>query len=173
MKSIGDFAESLILGEVKNIQEGKSLPSSTPTRKAPAGKDIRDISVPDTMMKEILGESYTPEETVDSIPEIVWTDPTPPEEEVAPPTPTMITESTAQELIPLLNEVKNLLSELTAAATTTGSIGVNLGGPTKSWAKIEKDYGYRSSLKPTLGNNQLSRKKVLKQSIRNRLRRSK
>jgi len=171
MNSIGDFAESLILGEIKNIQEGNSLPSSAPTQGAPAGKDIRNIAVPDTMMKEILGESYTPpEDTVDAIPELVWTDPNTPEQEEKPSSPVMIMESTAQELIPLLNEVKSLLTELTAAATTSGNLGVNLAGPSKSWEKIEKSYGYRKTLKPTLPSNRSAKKKIFKQSIKNKIR---
>ena len=177
MNNIGDFAESLILGEIKSIQEGKSVPPNAPNQGAPAGKDIRDIKVPNTMMKEILGESYTPSnDTVEEIPELVWADPNTPAQEEKLPSPTMITESTAQELVPLLEEVRNLLREMTAATTGSGNIGANFAGPQKdsgeSWEQVEKSYGYRPTLPPTLPNNRLSRKNILKKSIRNRLRRS-
>ena len=165
MQGIGDFAERLINEQVGNIKEGKELPPGAPNNGlAPAGKDISEIKVPDSFMKEVLGESFHPQDTptTDSIPELVWSDS---EEAEAPPQePEVLTEETIKQLVPLLEEVRDLLKEM----TSTGSIGVNMAGPQKdsnSWAKIEKKYGYLTA-KPAK-----NRKEVLKQSIRNKLKR--
>ena len=179
MESISKFAEELIGQELNSIHEGKAVAPSTNTntpKAAPAGKDIRNISVPDEFMQQILGESYHPQETIsaEEMPEIVWTDSEEEAEEVSKnSTPEMLTESTAQNLIPLLEEVRNLLREMTAATTGSGNIGVNFAGPQaskgSSWAAIEKKYGYKKALKPTLSNNRLKRKKALRQSIKRRI----
>tara|TARA_R110000744_G_scaffold132210_1_gene240439 strand:- start:1027 stop:1551 length:525 start_codon:yes stop_codon:yes gene_type:complete len=173
MDSISRFAEGLIDQEITNIQEGKSVTPSTNTnipQAAPAGKDIRNISVPDEFMQQILGENYHPQDTptVKEIPELVWADSEEEAEEISKnSTPEVLTESTAQDLIPLLKEVRNLLQEM----TTAGGIGVNLGGPQKpsAWENIEKSYGYKKSKKAS--SSKKSRKALLKKSIKNRLRR--
>lgn len=169
MQNIGDFAEQLILNQVGNIKEGREvLPSNKENGLAPAGKDISNIEVPDSFMKEILGESFHPQDTpaVDSIPEIVWDEP---EEAKAPQS---LTEETAQQLVPLLEEVRDLLKEM---GTTAGMMGVNLAGPKmdqESYAKMEKSYGYQATKKPNLPNNN-TRKSVLKNSIKSKLKRRK
>lgn len=151
MDSISTFAENLILGEVSRVQEGKELPPNLTNQAglAPAGRDIRGTKVPDSFMKEILGEAFTPQETpsVDAIPELVWTDPSEEVPEQEPQQPLQsLTEETAQQLVPLLEEVKSLLVEMSTAMTGSGNIGVNLAGP-----QVD------------------SRKKVLQQSIRTKL----
>jgi hypothetical protein len=168
MQGIGDFAERLINEQVGNIKEGKELPPNAPSNGlAPAGKDISKVKVPDSFMKEVLGENFHPQDTptTDSIPELVWSDSEEPE---APPQePQVLTEETIKHLVPLLEEVRDLLKEM----TSTGSIGVNMAGPQKdseSWAKMEKKYGYLTAKAPTLPGN--TRKQILKQSIRNKLR---
>ena len=165
MKSIGDFAEQLILNQTQSIKEGKELPPQAKSRGlAPAGRDISNVEVPDTFMREVLGESFHPQDTppADSIPELVWS-------EAEPEKPAQsLTEETAQQLVPLLEEVRDLLKEMSAAATTTGQIGVNLAGSQNSDScigKEEKKYGYISARPAT------SKKKILQQSIRNRVRR--
>lgn len=177
MNNIGDFAESLVFKELDRIQEGKVLPPNTSIatpRAQPASRDIRNTEVPDAMMSQILGEGFHPQDTpsVDSIPEIVWTDPE--EEASAPVEPSMISESTAQQLVPLLEEVKRLLLEMTAATTSSGQIGTNFaGGCTKEedWQEIEKGYGYKF---PTLSSKKSkSKKDILKQSLKDKVRRSK
>ena len=80
MDNIGDFAEQLVLGEVNNVQSGKSLPPSQNIQEgmAPAGKDIQRTQVPDSFMQEILGDKYVSKNPVieeAEIPELVWTDP--------------------------------------------------------------------------------------------------
>lgn len=175
MNSIGDFAENLINQEIGSIQEGKALPPNrsvgTPNQ-APASRDIRNTEVPDAMMSQILGEAFHPQDTptVDSIPEIVWTDPA--EEEAAPVAPSMISESTAQQLVPLLEEVKSLLLEMTAAASTSGQMGTNFaGGSTEevNWKEIDKANGYTLPGKTKKGK---TKKAVLKDSLRDKVRRS-
>jgi hypothetical protein len=177
MDNIGDFAEQLVLGEVNSVQTGKALPPSQRVQEglAPAGKDIQRTQVPDSFMQEILGEQYTPKaapvsEEATAIPELVWTDAEGNESE---PEPQALTEQTAQQLVPLLEEVKGLLKEMSAAMTGTGNIGVNMAGPQKgsgdtSYEKLEKSYGYKSTKKPTLRGDS-TKKAVIKASIRNRL----
>ena len=161
MESIGDFAEKLIFNQVGSIKEGKELPPSVQTDGlAPAGRDISNVEVPDSFMKEVLGESFHPQDTpaVDAIPELVWDQPEEPKE------PQTLTEETAQQLVPLLEEVRDLLKEM---GTTAGMMGVNMAGPTKadtSYEKIEKKAGYIKAAPSTK-----SRKSILKQSIKAKL----
>ena len=160
--SIGDFAERLIQESVGNIKSGKELPPSAPKKAglAPAGMDISKVKVPNSFMKQILGEQFTPQESkpVDSIPELVWAGNEPKQE------PQLMTEETAQELVPLLQQVIGLLQEM----TTTGSIGVNLAGPQKQknvpFEKVEAKYGYKKATPAPK-----SRSQVLKASIKARL----
>lgn len=161
MNSIGDFAEQLILNQTKSIREGKELPPQAKTNGlAPAGRDISNVEVPDDFMREVLGESFHPQDTpaVDAIPELVWSDAEPEQ------APQSLTEETAQQLVPLLEEVRDLLKEM----STTGMMGVNMAGPQKDderISKTEKKYGYISARPAN------SRKDILKQSIRNKLKR--
>tara|TARA_R110000824_G_scaffold69398_2_gene178925 strand:- start:599 stop:1111 length:513 start_codon:yes stop_codon:yes gene_type:complete len=167
MGSIGDFAENLINEQLGSIKSGKQLPPSLGGGPTPAGKDIRDVVVPDSFMKQILGEDFHPQDTPATdkgIPELVWTEPEAVEE---PKTPESLTEETAQQLVPLLEEVRDLLKEM---GTTAGMMGVNLAGPGKdqeSYEKMEKKYGYISSKPSKLPGD--SRKSILKKSIRNKL----
>ena len=150
MESIGSFAENLILNEVSDISEGKALPTKAQGQDgvAPAGKDISNVEVPDAFMREILGESFHPQESspASEMPELVWAE----EEPQVPSTPELISEDTARSLVPLLEEVRDLLKEM----TTCGSIGVNMAGPQAS--KETEPLG-------------VDRKSILKQSIRNKL----
>ena len=180
MNSIGDFAERLINEQVGNIKQGKQLPPSQGGNLTPDGKDITNVTVPDSFMKQILGENFHPQETpaAETIPELVWTQPEAPQPPQTlteePLGPQALTEETAQQLVPLLEEVKTLLKEMTAAATMSGNIGVNLGGPAKdeeSWEGMEKKYGYKKSIPSKLPGD--SRKSILKNSIKNRLKKRK
>lgn len=165
MNSVGDFAESLILGQVEDIKQGKSLPPKLQEAKATANaptKDISNIEIPDEMMHQILGEGFHPQDAppAEAMPELVWDEP---EEEVSEPE--IITEDTGKALISLLEEVKGMISDL-KEMTTAGMIGVNLGGPCKDPMKgSEKGYITPLSAKPLN-----SRKAILKQSIKRRFR---
>lgn len=158
-KSIGDFAESLILGQVKNIKEGKEVsPSQKESGLAPAGRDISKVKVPDSFMRQILGEQFTPQdaEPVESIPELVWAKEEPKAE------PVQLNEETLSQLIPLLEEVRDLLTEM----TTCGTIGVNLAEPSgEAFEKTEKRHGYKTPTKLK------TKKAILKASIASRLKR--
>ena len=143
MKSIGDFAESLILGEVADVASGKaSHPRASVSEQSlpPAGKDISKVKVPESFRKEILGESYQPvEEEPEEVVEEVFQE------------GEMITEETAQEMVSLLKDVRNLLSEMmTMGTTSAGSIGVNLARPTKP-KKKKKESALRSALRQRRG----------------------
>lgn len=163
MNSIGDFAEQLILNQTQSIKEGKELPpQATNSGLAPAGRDISNVKVPDDFMRQVLGESFHPQDTpaAEAIPELVWSDAEPEQ------APQSLTEETAQQLVPLLEEVRDLLKEMSAAATTTGQIGTKMTGSQKADScitKTEKEYGYISA-RPAK-----SRKDILKQSIRSKL----
>ena len=165
MDSIGDFAENLILESVADVKQGKALP---PTSKgsglAPAGIDISETRVPDSFMKELLGENFHPQEgpTAETIPELVWTD----DKLEEKPSLETLTESTAQQLVPLLEEVRNLLKEMTAATTGTGHIGCNLAGPEQSNPGSKKpkkgkrdNQGYIDTLKDSIRERLVSRRK--------------
>lgn len=163
MNSIGDFAESLILGNVEDIKAGKSLPPKLEEAKAASAgapaKDVSQIQVPDDMMRQILGEGFSPQDTppAEGLPELVWEQP---EEEAPAAEPAYLTEETGQQLVSLLEEVKGLVDDL-KEMTTCGMIGTNMGGPVADPMKnLEKSYR-----KPTK-----SKKAVLKAAIQNRLR---
>ena len=129
---------------------------------APAGKDISNVEVPDTFMQQVLGESFHPQETpaAETIPEIVWN-----EEEPEQPVQSL-TEETAQHLVPLLEEVRDLLKEM-CCGTSSGQLGINLAGPQRDMPTdaIEKKYGYISA-RPVK-----SKKDILRKSIQGRLKR--
>ena len=165
MQSIGDFAENLILNQVGSIKEGKELPPHAQgAGKAPAGRDISNVNVPDSFMKEVLGESFHPQDTpaAEAMPEIVWDQPEQPQASQS------LTEETAQQLVPLLEEVRDLLKEM---GTTAGMMGVNMGKSSDDMSRCdkvgrqgrEKDSGYLTA------NPAKSRSQILKQSIRNKL----
>ncbi|MDA7494693.1 hypothetical protein N8467_01345 [bacterium] len=163
MKSIGDFAENLILNQTQNIKEGKeSSPQMRANGLAPAGKDISNVEVPDTFMQQVLGESFHPQETpaAETIPEIVWN------EEEPKQSVQSLTEETAQHLVPLLEEVRDLLKEM-CCGTSSGQLGINLAGPQRDMPTdaIEKKYGYISA-RPVK-----SKKDILRKSIQGRLKR--
>ena len=161
MKSIGDFAEQLILNQTKSIKEGKELPPQAKADGlAPAGRDISNVEVPDDFMRQVLGESFHPQDTpaAEAIPELVWSDAEPEQ------APKSLTEETAQQLVPLLEEVRDLLKEM----STAGNMGVNMAGPQKDdgcIGKTEKKYGYISARPAN------SKKDILKQSIKSKLKR--
>lgn len=147
MKSIGDFAESLILGEVGDVKSGKaSHPKAAMAEQSlpPAGKDISNIKVPESFRKQILGESYTPVEEEPEVEEVVEQEL---EEEVYYETE-LITEETAQEMVSLLKDVRNLLSEMMSCGmTTAGQLGVNLAGPTRKPQKKDKKSAFKDALR--------------------------
>lgn len=161
MNSIGDFAEQLILNQTQSIREGKELPPQAKANgMAPAGRDISNVEVPDDFMRQVLGESFHPQETPasEAIPELVWSDAEPEQ------APKSLTEETAQQLVPLLEEVRDLLKEM----STAGNMGVNMAGPQKDdgcIGKTEKKYGYISARPAN------SKKDILKQSIKSKLKR--
>ena len=134
MTSIADFAESLILDEIKNVKEGKALPPSlsvSENKLAPAGKDIRNIDVPDSFMQEVLGEDYKspPKPQLKEEVEEIQTELEPDDSE-----PRMISEEKADRIITLLTDVKKMLSEMgmaTFTGTSTGNIGNNFAGPSE------------------------------------------
>ena len=63
MDSISSFAEKLILEEIENVQKGKAIPPSTKRNQPSMPSNVRDISdvqVPDSFMREVLGEEAIP-----------------------------------------------------------------------------------------------------------------
>ena len=162
MDSIGNFAENLILNQVNDIKTGKQLPPTVSEEKktAPAGIDISETKVPDSFMKELLGEQFVPQQKTqvnESFPQLVWSE----EEQEKEAEVIQLTEETGQQLIPLLEEVRDLLKEM----TTVGGLGVNLGGEAScdSFEREEKKLGYQKS--------QIPNREKLKKALRARLRR--
>lgn len=118
MDSLSNFAESLILGEVEGRSQGKSTLGPQP---APGMVDISETSIPADMLRQVLGEEAIPEEPVEAVEEEEV------EEVVEESTQTtLLTEETAQEMVTLLSEVRDLLQEM--CGTGVGSLGVNMGG---------------------------------------------
>jgi len=154
MDSIGNFAESLILNQVENVQSGKALPPSMEEASAKAGgspaKDIRGIKVPVDMMKQILGEAYTQEEpTSEALPELVWSDPEEQPEVEEKPEPVALTEETASQLVHLMEELKELVCDL-KEMTSCGNLGVNFSGTTPTKRKSSTKRTKRNALKEAL-----------------------
>lgn len=118
MDSLSNFAESLILGEVEGRSQGKPTLGPQP---APGMVDISETSIPADMLRQVLGEEAIPEEPVEAVEEEEV------EEVVEESTQTtLLTEETAQEMVTLLSEVRDLLQEM--CGTGVGSLGVNMGG---------------------------------------------
>tara|TARA_R110002110_G_scaffold59104_8_gene167533 strand:+ start:2943 stop:3542 length:600 start_codon:yes stop_codon:yes gene_type:complete len=143
MKSIGDFAESLINEQVSNIREGTELPPSladASRRAAPAGVDISTTVVPESMRQEILGESYIPKKEEEIQPFVI-------EEEVEE-SPPILLEERVDELVSLLKEVKEMLSEMMGTTTTTGMGGINFAPHQKEKTQCDdQKRGYIPSTK--------------------------
>lgn len=152
MESIGDFAESLILGNVQGIKEGKELPPSQGGGKpSPGTPDIRNTKVPDSFMSQVLGEQYVSHQEEEEVIEEETV-----EEEVVEQ-PSVITESQASEMIDLLREVKGLLKEM----TMTGNLGTNMSGPAKdsgSCSDEEKKKGYKPATAASILRDNLKKK---------------
>ena len=158
MESIGDFAASIIAGDIENIREGKEvsprMDKSTP-KVEPNQRDIRQVEIPDSFMKSILGESVEDPWVSNELSNIDLDPPVEePENNIMTGEPLdsvgLLTESQGESIISLLKELKSMISEM----TTTGSIGVNFAGPSATSPKPKK---------------KKSRKDVLKESLRNRI----
>ena len=167
INSIGDFAEKLILGQVEDIKNGKSLSPKLQEAKASSqgapAKDVSQIEVPNEMMRQILGEGFHPQESpaVEAMPELVWTDPDPePEPE---PEPAIISEETAKELVYLVEEMRGMVADLKEmTGTGSGNIGTNFGGPCEDPMNGRTPKSYRSPRN--------KKKAALKEAIKSKLR---
>lgn len=123
------FVENLLKGG-----DGKKSPISAPVLE---GSDNSQVEVPAEFYelvtgskpkqarsaKAILEEATQREEVLEE------------EEEEILEESVLLTESTGQEIVSLLEEVRNLLSEMCG----TGSIGVNMGGPAPDPMKDEEE----------------------------------
>jgi hypothetical protein len=110
--SIGDFAEQLVLSEMKTPQKAKQFISKTP--EVEKQKDISEVVVPDEFMSQVLGKKVVskPQPQKQLIKENIQ------------PKQQIITEEKADKLMTLLDKVITLLE-----MTTTGSCGCNMAGP--------------------------------------------
>jgi hypothetical protein len=124
--TMGEYAEKL-------INEGLVAPSKTTAAPAPKAEepnykqlDISKTKVPDSFMKQLLGESYVSKQPNKVHKKIV--------KEETKPQQHFINEEKVDELISLLRDVKSLLMEM----TTVGNIGTNLAGPVQK-PKTKKD----------------------------------
>ena len=125
MQGIGNFAESLILGELEAPQKKKATNESS-------WGDIRDVEVSDSFRNQLI-ESATSEDP-NSV-AISLDNEGPEEVPIAEPTPIADVESSSEDLVKrlesLLSEFKEVLSEI----TTTGMLGVNLSPPKETKKK--------------------------------------
>jgi hypothetical protein len=156
MQSIGSFAENLINEQVKDIKAGKVAPPIQGGQpQVPAGRDISNVEVPDDFMHSILGEQYTPPSQPEVQPEVQQ------EHSIVEEVNSLLTEETANQLITLLMEVKTLLKEM---GTTSGALGVNLGGKGCSTSKsVRGSDGY---IKPTAPAKRPKRKQTAKDILK-------
>ena len=160
MKSIGDFAASLIEGDLELIKEGKALPprrdKNTP-KVSPDQRDISQVEVPDDFREAvILGESYTPTWPSQELDQYEEPEEQPTSPLTGEPLPSagLLTESQGNEIISLLQEVKGMIEEM----TTAGALGVNFAGPAATNPSRKK---------------KKTKKDVLKESLRSKVRRFK
>ena len=111
MGGVGDFAEMLISQQLAGTSPSVQKASNVKQR------DISRVEVPNDMMRDILSESFdvkVPEQE-EVMEETVETTVQPINEDM------LLTESTAKELIHSIQELKELLSEM----TTAGMVGTN------------------------------------------------
>jgi hypothetical protein len=152
MDTIGSFAESLILQDIKEVKEGKALPpalrSASPE---PDSKDIRSVEVPDSFMQEVLGEEYTPSLPLINEEKEEVEDPT-------PPSPSKTMDQLVEEFAGVVSQAQNILNEMTAV----GSLGVAGIGAKHSDPFKEKK---KKKNKDTLA---LLRKKIKKNAKRSK-----
>ena len=129
MGGVGDFAEMLINQQIAGSSPSVQRASNVKQR------DIRNVEVPNDLMRDILSESFdvespvteeTIEEPVQSINEDI-----------------LLTENTAKELIHSIQELKDILVEM----CTAGNMGAHLGNPAPDPMKPSKRKTKRKSNK--------------------------
>ena len=147
MDSIAKFATELMQ---EQVAQGNPATPVTSNVDAP---DISHVEVPDSFMDQILGEETAPKPKEEKAEVEVQE-----QEQEEKPASTPLTEETAQRLIESLDKLTNQLNEM----TTTGSIGVNLAGPTHDQEvdRANRERGYETPK---------SRKETLKGKFRERL----
>ena len=131
MDSIGSFAENLILQDINEVKTGKALPPALRnTSIAPASKDIREVEIPDSFMKEVLGEEYT--SPIKSSPDKEENDPT-------PPSPSKTMGMLVEEFAQVVQKAQTILDEMTAVGSLgVAGIGATTSDPFKEKKKKKK-----------------------------------
>ena len=135
MGGIGDFAEMLINQQMAGTSPSVQKASNVKQR------DISRVEVPNDMMRDILSESFdvkVPEQE-EVMEETVETTVQPINEDM------LLTESTAKELIHSIQELKELLSEMTTAGMVAASaLPINNSkvviGVAKSGSRVRVDF---------------------------------
>jgi hypothetical protein len=121
MKSIGSFAEELVLKEMTDVKEGKKLPPmSNSVPREENQKDIRETVIPNSFMSEILGEEYVSNEEEEPVAMVVES--VEPVLEESPTDFARLVEEFSQMIVEfrtLLEEAKEVLGE----TTSVGMIG--------------------------------------------------
>ena len=119
--TMGEFAEQLMNSGMVKPSKGNAVPNP-PQGPLYEQKDISKVEVPDSFMKQILGEKYTPQSKPNKV--IQKPQNKIQEESVAKPVQ-LLNEQKMDELLNLLRDVKELLTEMSCA----GGMGVNLSKP--------------------------------------------
>jgi len=118
-KSLGSLAEDIINKDFQLLQEDNlvSPDSNVPPQLAESQKDVRNIEVPDSFMKLVLGESSkNVEEKEEELPETTLFG-----------NPAISPQILLDKLTSLVNEARKVVGEM----TTVGMLGVNMAGPAK------------------------------------------
>ena len=131
-QNIGDFAESLINGDVQGIQEGKAPASVDQTWSEPNQRDITRVDVPEGFSQSVLEESFNVKASASTKKSASLTE----EQVLFQSSPDY--ESLVGRFNALMTEAEAILEMVTGAGVGTGvgDINVNLGGPGKK-AKLQ------------------------------------
>lgn len=132
--TIGEFAEKLMATGAVSPTKGTPAPVRRPSEPIYEQKDISNIEVPDSFMKQVLGNKYVPQRKPNKVvkKQIM--------EQTNPQPIQLLNEEKMDELLSLLKDVRGLLIEMTNE-NTVGSFGV---GPQKT---ISKKKIFRTILK--------------------------
>jgi hypothetical protein len=118
--TMGEYAEKLMNSGLVSSESKPQKPIQTKQEPVFEQKDISNIQVPNAFIKQVLGKEYKAPKQIKQSKQIKV------QEETQVQSIQLLNEEKIDELLSLLRDVKNLLSEM----TTVGSLGVNLAGPT-------------------------------------------
>jgi len=127
--TIGEFAENLMKTGAVTPTKGMSAPVRKPSEPIYEQRDISKIEVPDSFMKQILGNKYVPQRKPNKVVK----------QQISEQTKTqpiqLLNEEKMDELLSLLRDVRGLLIEMTNE-NTVGSFGVGPQSKSKIFRSV-------------------------------------